>query len=299
MNKIISYLILAMLFACGNSSSNPPKTFTFKVKNFSFYEIKTNQWRRVRLEIADSNKLNLKANDEFELLAGTRRILMKFESLASENKANGSIIYFAQTQYNFDTIQSDFSAQMYIVSKGTIITPPSNDNIEPSSISSTNKQIFTANIEGKKFTASIATMGALYYAKGHKMMDPSGKPYFLLAFVCNQLPDNRQLTIHCKNFAAGTGILKDMDALFSGSSTGDNSKSELQGCQNNPEFPEQKTNFTVNITKWENIDENSAVISGTISGKLKGLLGARGIQFTDGIFTNVKVQIFNVVCEGK
>jgi hypothetical protein len=102
-------------------------------------------------------------------------------------------------------------------------------------------------------------------------------------------PDTRQLKIGINNFNSKTGVIpyQNLELLFTGSSDGkyDNSVMAANGLTGNP------TPFTIEITKWESTDTLKAIVSGKLSGKLEGFFGSEDLEFTDGVFTDVEVQV--------
>ncbi len=65
----------------------------------------------------------------------------------------------------------------------------------------------------------------------------------------------------------------------------------MQSNQDDPEFPERKTNFQLTITK-DKQGEDKAIMSATFSGKLKGIMGSPDVEVTNGKFENIEVKVF-------
>jgi hypothetical protein len=148
----------------------------------------------------------------------------------------------------------------------------------------------TCTINGKQWKGNAAAGGQLYYAKGITGMY-GGLPYMSLAFSAMDAPDNRQLTISFKNFPGKTSVYNNdkVEVLLSGSSTGDAKKSELQGHKP----PAQATDFSINITEWKAVTAGEVVISGTLKGTLKGIFDAPDAKIENGVFSNVKIIVYN------
>jgi hypothetical protein len=150
--------------------------------------------------------------------------------------------------------------------------------------------IFT-RINGVEWSGGVFPNSALYYEKGNSVADPSGKPILILAFKAAQGPDNRQLTLRIRDFN-GPGSYSRAEILLSGSENGDPAQALMHGRQDNPDFPEQKTNFTLDVSDWHRPADNMAFITCSFSGKLKGLLGAPDVELTGGSFQKVEVMIY-------
>lgn len=148
----------------------------------------------------------------------------------------------------------------------------------------------TCQLNGREWKGANVYNGHLYYVQGIKGMY-GGKPYMVLSFKAATAPDNRQLTISFYNFQGKAGVYaKDaVEVLLSGAASGEAQKSELQGHK----VPGQNTNFTVAITAWKPNGSNEAIISGKLSGLLKGVLGSSNVEIENGQFTDVAVKIFN------
>ncbi len=148
----------------------------------------------------------------------------------------------------------------------------------------------TCTLNGKAWKGNAAVGGQLYYAKGITGMY-GGLPYCSLAFSSTDAPDNRQMTIAFKNFPGKTGVYnKDkLEVLLSGSATGDVKKAELQGHK----IPAQATDFSLTISDWKVTKATEVVISGTLSGTLKGVFDAPDVKIENGVFTDVKIIVYN------
>lgn len=59
------------------------------------------------------------------------------------------------------------------------------------------------------------------------------------------------------------------------------------------DLPAEKTDFTLEITKWKLVNANSAIMSAKFKGDLKGVLESENVTFTDGLITDLPVQIIN------
>jgi hypothetical protein len=179
------------------------------------------------------------------------------------------------------------NSDFYIVSEGGSFPGQKTTVVEEKMTTSNLSVVFS----GKVWKANGTS--ALYYEGGNSMMDETGKPYFQIGFSAVNAPDNRKLTFTFMNFVPNIGKIKSpLKVLMTGHDSGDLNKSEVQGYQVNPKFPEQATNLVVEITKWERISVSKAKISGTFSGKLKGLMGAPDLDCQNGIFENMEVDCY-------
>lgn len=151
----------------------------------------------------------------------------------------------------------------------------------------------TAKVNGKDWVATGSYMGFLYYAKGLKLMNSENRPYLQLAFKAANAPDNRTLTINSKDFTGVISALPNIEVMFTGHESGIASKSELQGFQNNSNSLKDKNNFVLAVTKWEMLGEDKAIMSGTLAGKLKGIMGSPDVEIIDGKFEDIEVKVYN------
>ncbi len=160
----------------------------------------------------------------------------------------------------------------------------------PASPEAAKTAVLAFTINGKEWKGNAAVGGQLYYAKGITGMY-GGLPYMSLAFSAMDAPDNRQLTISFKNFPGKTGVYnKDkVEVLLSGSPTGDAKKAELQGHK----LPAQATDFTITISDWKVTTATEIVASGTLSGTLKGVFDAPDVKIENGVFSNLKIILYN------
>jgi hypothetical protein len=174
-----------------------------------------------------------------------------------------------------------FDQGFTIVNKGASATP----NI-PNAVSTE----LTCTISGREWKAKAFAHSCSFFAKGVQKMY-NGEPYLGLAFTAIAKPDGRQINFAIKNFAGKIGKIqdKDLEVLISGSADGDTKRGEMQGFKMNT----QNINFNVEITAYKNITATEAIISGRFSGTLKGLLLSKDIQIENGVFTNVKLEVFN------
>lgn len=151
---------------------------------------------------------------------------------------------------------------------------------------------FTCLLDGNDWSAGSFFHSALYYQGGIKMLDPSGAPYLQLAFKATNAPDNRQLTIAIRNYKGGLGTYPGMEVLLSGSADGVAENVQMCGYQDNPTYPDQKTNFVFEITDFTRVSDEIAYISGNCHGKLKGIMGSPDVQVMNGSFQKVEVRVF-------
>lgn len=150
----------------------------------------------------------------------------------------------------------------------------------------------TATLNGQPWIARLANQGALFYARGVRRMDASGKPFLQLAFVANTAPDQRQITLQIRNFSARNGSVPaaQQEWLLTGSATGDANQGEMCGYKSDAAYSRYSVTFTV--TQWEQLAPDRARLSATFSAKLKGVLGGRDVTITDGKVDAIEVKVF-------
>ncbi|MCP9763549.1 hypothetical protein [Lacihabitans soyangensis] len=158
---------------------------------------------------------------------------------------------------------------------------------------------FKSTLDGKPFRGKVTYKGASYWRKGVKNL--LEKPYLQLQFRAVDEPDDRNLTIQIfyPKESVAKYTAKDMEVNFSGTADGNTTNTEMYGFVNG----KGNTDFSLEITKWQKISSKKAIISGKISGELKEvkLLGTPKLKhrFSDGIFENVEVEVFNEVYDLK
>lgn len=187
---------------------------------------------------------------------------------------------------------SDIGGDFYFVDKGAAYPQNATASTETTQSNAGSDGKITATLNGKPWSADVTYQGALYYAGGVKMMEPSGKPYMQLAFKSNTAPDDRQLTISIRDFSGKTGKVEktSMEVLLSGSPVGDSKNPEMSGYKNLPEYA--SSDFSLNITKWETQADGSVIMDAEFSGDLKGVLGSKNSTFSNGKAENVKVTVY-------
>lgn len=152
---------------------------------------------------------------------------------------------------------------------------------------------FTARLDDQPFRGRVTYKGATLWRKGVKNLVE--KPYLQLQFACVDAPDTRTLTIQVfnpKEAPARYGV-KDMEVNFSGTADGNVNNTVLYGFVNG----KGDTGFSLEITKWQAVSNEKAILSGRVSGELKEvkLLGksTKLNRFENGVFENIEVEIFN------
>jgi hypothetical protein len=152
---------------------------------------------------------------------------------------------------------------------------------------------FKSTLDGKAWNAKVTYKGASFWRKGIK--NYIEKPYLQLQFASVQAPDERLLTVQVfyPKETPAKYFSKDLEVNFSGTTDGNTTHTEMFGFVNG----KGNTDFSLEITKWQKVSSTKALISGKISGELKEvkLLGIPKLihRFSDGIFENIEVEIFN------
>jgi hypothetical protein len=152
---------------------------------------------------------------------------------------------------------------------------------------------FKSTLDSKIWNAKVTYKGASFWRKGIK--NYIEKPYLQLQFVSVQAPDERLLTVQVfyPKETPAKYFSKDLEVNFSGTPDGNTTHTEMFGFVNG----KGNTDFSLEITKWQKVSSTKAIISGKISGELQEvkLLGTPKLKhrFSDGIFENIEVEIFN------
>ncbi len=185
---------------------------------------------------------------------------------------------------------SDLGGDFYFVDKGAAFPTISADAVASSS-SSSNGTI-SLMLNDKAWTGDIVYQGALFYKGGVKMFDPTGKPYFQLAFKSNKTPDDRQFTFSIKDFSGAVGEVPTarMEVLLSGSEIGDTKKPAMVGYKNDSNHAGYFVQFVV--TKWDMPASDMAKMSATFKAKLKGVFGSPDVVVSEGKLENIEIKVF-------
>lgn len=266
----------------------------------SAIEIKTNKDRIYFADDAGNYFLPIEASRDIrvgDFLDGVdalgHRMTLKVTKVRQENGDDTSPVLAKGSEGSLDvhdetggfrTLDYDF----YLVEKGA----PYPGQAAASAPATTSPAQITATLNGQPWSADVAYQGALFYAKGVQRVDPSGKPFLQLAFKANTAPDQRQITLQVRNFAARNGNVPaaQQEWLLTGSVTGDASQAEMCGYKADPAYSRYSVTFTV--TAWEQLAPDRARLSATFSAKLKGVLGGRDVTLTDGKVNGIEVVVY-------
>jgi hypothetical protein len=149
---------------------------------------------------------------------------------------------------------------------------------------------FSCLLNGKAWQGSNFLHSHVFYTKG---IDGAynGQPYLMLAFKAKNTPDSRQFTFVLYDYKGQTGIFQNqqIEVLLSGAENGMGKDDILQDHKT----PATATNFKIEISSFEKLNASQGVISGKVSGELKGIMGAPSINVQQGVFQKIKVEIFN------
>ncbi|MCA6363053.1 MAG: hypothetical protein IM638_08435 [Bacteroidetes bacterium] len=172
----------------------------------------------------------------------------------------------------------------------SVTGPPAITDSKPATASPEKKKAeFTCTLGGTPWSGAGFFNSHLYYAGGNSMFNKP-YPHAMITFRSVDEKDTRQLNIVINNFDGKTGVVpqKNLEILLTGSPDGDSKNSVMlgNGLKNAP------SPFTVEITKWENVDAKKAIASGKVSGKLTGYMGDKGSEIANGVFTDIEVQVF-------
>jgi hypothetical protein len=152
---------------------------------------------------------------------------------------------------------------------------------------------FKTTLDGKPFRGVVTYKGVSYWRKGVKNLVE--KPYLQLQFRCVDSPDDRILTIQVFKPKESTAkySVADMEVNFSGTMDGNKNNTTIYGFVNG----KADTQFTLEITKWQTVSNNKAIVSGIVSGELREIkiLGraTKTNKFENGVFENIEVEVFN------
>lgn len=206
---------------------------------------------------------------------------------AAVNEASKSENVFVVLQ---TTAQADqFDAGFTLINDGATSIPKTTaanaNNSAQAGVSGTN-----CLFNDTKWTGAVFFNSCLFYAKGLSDMN-CNKPYLMLGFKATDSPDNRQLLFTVCGFEAKIGKIdaENIEVALSGAESGDNKLAEIAGYKSGT----PGTSFSLEITKYEKIAEDEALISGRYSGVVGGALSSKPIKITSGVFTDVSLRVFN------
>jgi hypothetical protein len=247
----------------------------------------------------------VKKNDKIDIYAPSGR---KFTATITKisGKSNEEVSQVKAGEYGYFDLKftenpstgKDYVTKDYKVFPAGFKVNTGEMKAESEKIATKNAQ-FKSNLNGKPWNARVTYKGASFWRKGVKGF--LEKPYLQLQFASVQSPDERLITIQVFYLKETPTkyTAKDLEVNFSGTPNGDTKATEMYGFVNG----KGDTDFSLEITKWQKISATKAIISGKISGDLKEvkLLGIPKLKhrFTDGVFENVEVEVFNEVYDLK
>jgi hypothetical protein len=241
----------------------------------------------------------IKKNDKIDIYAPSGR---KFTATITKisGKSNDELTQIKVGEYGYFDLkftENPSTGKDYITKDYKVFPAGFNVNIgemkaEDEKIASHNAQLIS-KLDGKPWHAKVTYKGASFWKKGVKGF--LEKPYLQLQFASVQNPDERLITIQVfyPKETPTKYTVKDLEVNFSGTTNGDTKATEMFGFVNE----KGDTDFSLEITIWQKVSSTKAIISGKISGELKEvkLLGIPKLKhrFTDGVFENVELEIFN------
>jgi hypothetical protein len=241
----------------------------------------------------------IKKNDKIDIYAPSGR---KFTATISKisDKSNHELTQIKVGEYGYFDLKftenpstgKDYITKDYIVFPAGFKVNSGEMKAEAEKIANKNAQ-FKSNLNGKPWNARVTYKGASFWRKGVKGF--LEKPFLQLQFASVHSPDERLITIQVfyPRETPTKYTAKDLEVNFSGTPNGDTKATEMFGFVNG----KGDTDFCLEITKWQKVSATKAIISGKISGDLKEvkLLGTPKLKhrFTDGVFENVELEIFN------
>lgn len=195
----------------------------------------------------------------------------------------GIVLVFFITSQNQISINNENQTENRLENANIKINQNNNNNI----VTKTSAKPFTANINSNSFEADIELS---FFENG---MAGNNAPYLKL-ILTNFVSDyfkNGNFTIQMINFEPKVGkFFGKINALFMARDKKTNNDLMYSFDTNNST---NSNDFFIEITKWEKISSDKALVSGKILGTLNPSYGNfEKIVFENGVFENVEVSIF-------
>jgi hypothetical protein len=248
----------------------------------------------------------IKKNDVIEIYAESgRKFTAKITKLEADDAKEVASAKAGQYIFaDFITLEDAMGGKDYLRAgykfypKGYVLS----GNLANATKVSTEKPVFTANINGKTYQAKLNNKGALYYQKGVKGMSEN-EPFLQLAFASLGAVDKRYLLLQIRSPKETPSVYNasQMEVNFSGSVDGNSENSKIYGFSKNVN---QNTSFSLEISKWQRISSSKVIISGKIKGTLTETLPTYNtkketLNFENGVFENIEVEVFSERYDGK
>jgi hypothetical protein len=248
----------------------------------------------------------IKKNDVIEIYAETgRKFTAKITKLEADDAKDVTSAKAGQYIFaDFITFEDATSGKDYLRAgykfypKGYVLS----GSLSNATKVSTEKAVFTTNINGKSYQAKLNYKGALYYQKGAKGM-AENEPFLQLAFASLGAVDNRYLLLQIRSPKETPSVYNasQMEVNFSGSVDGKSENTKVYGFSKKVN---QNNSFSLEISKWQRISSSKVIISGKIKGTLSEILPTYNtkkeiLNFENGVFENIEVEVFSERYDGK
>lgn len=148
--------------------------------------------------------------------------------------------------------------------------------------------IFTGMMNNEEWKGGPMSVSEQYFAKGSKMLKKT-EPFLALVFVSAVEGDTRQILMYVDNFIPKPGAVPAGQIEINVSGVDNDEQKTNYFASTKKDDP--KTMINLVITKWESVSESQAIVSGTLSFKAPGSLGAPGVNVENGVFTDVKINV--------
>lgn len=241
----------------------------------------------------------IKKNDKIDIYAPSgRKFMATIIKITGDNQQEVSQIKAGQYAYFDLKFTENPSTGKDYINKGFKVYPAGFQANTTTMKAESEKKLaqsvnFKATLDGKAFRGKVSYKGASLWRKGVK--NYVDKPYLQLQFICVDEPDSRGLTIQVINpkEAPASYSVRDMEVNFSGAADGNANNTTIYGFVNG----KGDTDFSLEITKWQKVSNEKAIISGKVTGSLREIKlfgkGSKMNKFENGIFENIELEIFN------
>lgn len=231
---------------------------------------------------------SIKKNDKIDIYAETGR---KFQATIKKITLKGAEVASAkagqEVTIDFETAEDATTGKDYL-RKGYKVYPK---DFKPTVVKSNNITGFpdkvTALVAGKPYRAASFNNG--FYKKGIKGF-AYDLPFIQFSFVNNDTTDTRSFLVHIYTPKEGTASYgtESTELNFSGAVDGIKDHEKIFGY-----LKGSKEKFTITITKWQRVSSEKIIVSGTMEGTIRQVLGGKEtLTIEKGSFENIEATVY-------
>lgn len=230
----------------------------------------------------------IRKNDKIDIYAETgRKFQATIKKITVENVEVASAKAGEEVTIDFETTEDATTGKDYL-RKGYKVYPK---DFKLTVVKTNNitgyPDKFNAKIAGKPYRAASFNNG--YYVKGIKGF-AYDLPFIQFSFVNNDTTDTRSLLVHIYNPKEGTASYgtESTELNFSGAFDGIKDHEKIYGY-----LKGSKEKFTITITKWQRVSSEKIIVSGTMEGTIRQVLGGKEtLTIEKGSFENIEATVY-------